>query len=201
MGICMYIKEHYDTKNLLFFGASAGSCCSLLMSIKNDSTKFIDLIVNNEKYKNKNAREMLQEMKKIILENFCENDFDLDRVFITVNTINQTNIYTDFDDLVDVLECCDASSHIPYITGPINMKYKNKFVFDGGFFKDHYFEETKPILFIDPNIWGQNANLPFILYETNPLDFEELYKRGYQETETFGKETLDKILEPLKTQP
>jgi hypothetical protein len=197
LGVCMYIKEHYNTDNCIFSGASAGALCSLFMTIKNNPKKMMDLIVVNENYKNKNAIEMLQITKKIIFTNFSEKDFELNSLFITVNTINQTNIYTDFENFEDVLNCCEASSHIPYISGPKTLEYKDKFVFDGGFCKNPYLDSLQQILHIHPNIWGQNAKIPFILYKTNPVDFEKLYERGYQDTLKFGKETLDKLFTPL----
>lgn len=197
LGVCMYIKEHYNTDNCVFSGASAGALSSLFMTIKNNPKKMMDLIVVNENYKNKNASEVLQIMKQIVIKNFSENDYELNKLFISVNAIDQTNIYTDFENFEDVINCCEASSHIPYITGPRTLKYKNKFVFDGGLCKNPYFDALKPILHIHPNIWGQNAKTPFILYKTNPVDFEKLYERGYQDTLKFGKETLDKLFAPL----
>lgn len=196
-GVCMYIKEHYDTSNCIFFGASAGSMCSLFMTIKENPKKLMDSIVNNKKYINKNARQMLQDMKQTVLKNFNVDDFELDRLFISVNTIDKINIYTDFYNFEDVLNCCQASSHIPYITGSLLLKYNNRFVYDGGFYKQFYFNEIKSILNINPYIWGKLKNNSLLLHKTNSVDCEKLYEQGYQDTMIYGKETLDKIFTPL----
>jgi hypothetical protein len=196
-GVCMYIKEHYDTSNCIFFGASAGSMCSLFMTIKENPKKLMDSIVNNKKYTNKNAREILQEMKQTVLTNFNEDDFELDRLFISVNTIDKINIFSDFYNFNDVLNCCEASSHIPYITGPMLLKYNNRFVYDGGLYKQFYFNEIKPILNINPYIWGKLKEDSLLLHKTNSVDCEKLYEQGYQDTMIHGKETLDKIFTPL----
>jgi hypothetical protein len=36
-----------------------------------------------------------------------------------------------------------------------------------------------------------------MLHKTNPIDFEKMYEKGYQDTMKYGKETLDKIFTPL----
>uniref|UniRef100_A0A6C0JYF3 PNPLA domain-containing protein n=1 Tax=viral metagenome TaxID=1070528 RepID=A0A6C0JYF3_9ZZZZ len=197
LGVCMYIKEQYNTEKFLFSGASSGACASLFMTLKKDPKKMMDLIVNNKVYEKKNARQMLQEMKKNLLANFNENDFELDRLFVGANEIGQTNIYTDFENLEDAITCCEASSQIPFITGPLLFKYKNKYIFDGGFCENPYLNTNQAALHININIWGQNNDVPFVLYKTTPFDFEKLYEKGYQDTMKYGKETLDKIFEPL----
>jgi hypothetical protein len=198
LGVCMYIKEHYNTENFLFSGASSGTFASLFMTLKKDSKKMMDLIVNNKVYEKKNAPQILKEMKKNLLANFNENDFDLNRLFICANEIDQTNIYTDFENLEDALTCCEASSHIPFITGPMLFKYKNKYMFDAEFCDNPYLNSNEIALDININVWGQNNNVPFMLHKTNPIDFEKMYENGYQDTMKYGKETLDKIFEPLQ---
>ena len=47
----------------------------------------------------------------------------------------ETNIYTDFYDLEDALNCCVASSNIPFITGNLFNKYKLKLL---RYFKDEF---------------------------------------------------------------
>lgn len=197
LGVCMYIKEHYNTENFLFSGASSGASASLFMTLKKDPKKMMDLIVNNKVYEKKNARQILEEMKKNLLANFNENDFDMNRLFICANEIDQTNIYTDFENLEDTTSCCVASSHIPFITGPLLFKYKNNYTFDAGFYENPYLNSNEIALDININIWDQNNDVPFMLHKTNPVDFEKLYEKGYQDTMKYGKETLDKIFEPL----
>ena len=59
--------------------------------------------------------------------------FDLKKIFIGVTTFKNfmpnIQIYSDFDDLEDAINCCMASSHIPLITGGISNRYKDMFSF------------------------------------------------------------------------
>jgi hypothetical protein len=193
MGVCAYIKDNYDTSKYLFSGASAGAWNSLFM-IMNIKTEIIkNIIVNNEIYKNKNVSQIQQNIKQNILKNFNTKDFDLNRLFIGVTNFKQTNIYTDFENIDDAINCCLASSHIPFITGCLLHRYKNKYVFDGGFSENPYLNVNQIVLHIHPNIWGQNEKIDFNLFKKDFCNFENLYKKGYEDTVKYGKETLDKI--------
>ena len=82
-------------------------------------------------------------MKYNILKKYKEDDFDLKKLFIGVTSFEKlkikTHIFSDFDTLEDALNCCIASSHIPYITGTTFLnKYNNINAFDGGFSKYPY---------------------------------------------------------------
>jgi hypothetical protein len=191
-GICAYIKEHYVTDDICFSGASAGSWIGLFMIMNKNSNNMIDLIMRNELYKNKNTGQILEQIKTNIVNNYITDDFDLHRLFIGVSTPMSTNIYTNFENIEDALNCCLASSHIPLITGPLLRRYKNTFVLDGGFSKQSYLN-TK--LHIHPNMWGQHPKLGINMFKRN-LDIERLYESGYHDTSIHGKEILDTIFTP-----
>jgi hypothetical protein len=173
MGVCSYIKENYDTSKYIFTGASAGAWNSLYMTLKTDSSFFKNLFVKNELYKNKNVFQIEYEMKTRLLQYYTKHDFHLDRLFIRVGC---TNIYTDFENLEDAIDCCIYSSRIPFIGG---------FTFDGGLRKYPYLNYT---LHISPNIWKQNEKLDF---KKDFFNLENLFQMGYQDTITYGKSTLD----------
>lgn len=170
MGVCSYIKENYDTSKYIFTGASSGAWNSLYMTLKTDSSFFKNLFVKNELYKNKNIFQIEYEMKQRLLQYYTKHDFHLDKLFIGVG---QTNIYTDFETLEDAIDYCIYSSHIPFTNG---------FTFYGGFREYSYLNNT---LHISPNIWKQNEKLYF------KKDFLNLFDKGYQDTITYGKSTLD----------
>ena len=80
------------------------------------------------------------------------------RLFIGVSSFEKlkvkTHIFSDFDSLEDALNCCIASSHIPYITGSTFLnKYQNMNAFDGGFSSYPYLNIVKPSLHITPKMW------------------------------------------------
>jgi len=197
MGVCHYIKEHYDTSEYFFSGASAGSCVSVVMAYKGKPEALRDMIINNKIYIDKPISEILKIMTQKTLNKFTSDDFDLSRLFIGVTTIGQTNIHFDFDSLEDALNCCLASSNIPFITGPLLYNYKNSYAFDGNFSASPYVD-SEVVLHIHPNIWGQNHKINFNIYKTNYYNVEELYARGYEDTKLYGKETLDKVFDIYK---
>ena len=193
LGVCMYIQTHYDTSDYIFSGTSAGAWNSLLMTIKDKKKleKNKD-IFNSETYKNKKVSQILNEIKKNLLDNFVTDDFDFNRLFIGVTTLDKTRIYTDFETLEDALQCCVSSSTIPFITGSIFNKYKNIRTYDGVFSKNPYLNIGENVyLHINPNIWGQNKKTGFNLMRK--FNFNDLYEKGYSDTEKYGKETLDKL--------
>lgn len=197
LGIIKYIKEHYDLSEFIFSGASAGAWISILLSYKGDTTNLFSKIMGENTVfpKDLTIREFEHKIKTNILTNFNESDFDLRRVFIGVTTVNniklQTSIYSNFNDLEDALDCCIASSHIPFITGgPIN-KYHDIISFDGGFSKYPYLDIVKSSLHITPSIWRPNVpSKRYIkkltdyttLLSKDKYNFMELFEMGYNDT-------------------
>jgi predicted patatin/cPLA2 family phospholipase len=137
LGILTFVKENYNMDNYIFSGASAGAWNALFMSYKGDTMTFAYNLLDMDTKKIKNLVELQYLLKYKILSNHKTEDFDLHKIYIGVTTIRNfspyINIYTDFDDLEDALNCCIASSHIPLVTGGITNRYKNMFSFDGGF--------------------------------------------------------------------
>ena len=115
----------------------------------------------------------------------------------------------------DAINCCIASSHIPYITGNNFLnKYQDINAFDGGFSKYPYLNIIKPTLHISPNIWNDNDTSQdqknnaktyiekllrmstkisdyTTLFSRNQYDFLQLYDNGYEDAKK-NKAFLDK---------
>lgn len=191
MGICSYIKENYNISDYKFLGSSAGAWNALYMTLKSDPKFMINTIVKNDIYKNKNIFQIDYEIKDRILQYYKTNEFDLDKLFISVSTFGQTNIYTDFENLEDAIDCCIASSYIPYVTGSIIHKYKNK-IFTGEEFEEYPYL-NKDTFFITKSIWNWNRN-----EKLNFLNLEKLYEKGYSDTLDYGNEILDKQFTDMK---
>ena len=110
-------------------------------------------------------------MKDIILSHYNDSSFDLEKIYIGVTVLEKSDfklkIYNNFTCLEDAIDCCIASSHIPFVTGgPFNM-YRNRLSFDGGFFNYPYLNISSPALIIAPDIWenttsNKNSNLTII---------------------------------------
>lgn len=210
LGILTYIKENYNMDEYIFSGASAGSWNSLFMCYKGDA---LNLVYNLLDYNIKKARsitELQYCMKYKLLSTFKDDDFDFKKIFIGVTTFKYlkpiTNIFSDFSDLDDAINCCMASSHIPLITGGITNRYNNMYAFDGGFSSYPYLNIKKSVLHISPSMWENiQSNNPtnfksciktlkkysefFSLSKNNLL---ELFDNGYQDAKQH-KDYLDKV--------
>ena len=201
MGVVNYIKLNYDLSNCLFTGASAGAWSSLLMSYNGDDRKIINNVLNMDFNNIKNIFELELALKKLILENTIINDYDLEKIFIGVTVIKNldlsTNIFYNFKNLEDSLDCCIASSHIPFLTGGLINKYNNEICIDGGFSNYPYLDLNNTILHINPQMWKEETTfdcaIDDIFQDINKLNFEDSFLRGYQDTKN-NKHILDNIL-------
>ena len=216
MGVLNYIKQNYDLSEYIFSGASAGAWNSLFMCLNKNTDDFVYKMLNLDIKKTKSIKEMEYLIKYKILKSYSEDDFNLERLFIGVTTIQnnrfQTSIFSDFDNLEDAINCCIASSHIPLITGGLSNRYHNMYTFDGGFSKYPYLNLTQSVLHISPTMWEKN-NIPKnrlkrniksilsykdFLFTHKNQDFFELYDNGYADAKK-NKLILDNILLPPKT--
>lgn len=199
IGTLTYIKENYDLKDFIFSGASAGAWCSLIMSLKPkfDLLDFVDENITNSK----SILEIEQNIKRKILKKYKNNDFDFRRIYIGVTQLKNFNIdtflYSDFNNLEDAIDCCIASSHVPFVTGGLLNKYHNKISFDGGFVNYPYIKEIKPTLHIHPNIWNSKKTNSLFSYDStlfskDKYDFKKLYLDGYNDAKK-NKDYLNEI--------
>ena len=210
MGVSSFLKDNYDLSNYIFSGASAGAWNSLFLSLKADDKPFIDEMLKTDIKNTKSILKLEKKMKSLILKNYNESDFDLDKLYLGVTVLQRTQIklcvYSDFTSLEDAVNCCIASSHIPFVTGGPFHLYRNRLSFDGGFFSYPYINITTPSLIIEQGIWDKpkeqdtNTNMTVIscsmesLFNLNNINFtlSELYYAGYNDSKK-NKMTLDKI--------
>ena len=203
LGLTSYIKHHYNTTNCIFSGASAGAWNSLLMTYRYDIRDFKNHIADDAIQNAKSISEMESLIKQRILRSYNTEDFDLDRLFIGVTTIDNkphTSIYTQFVTLEDAIDCCIASSHIPLITGNLTHIYNNLVSFDGGFSRYPYLGIAKPILHIYPSLWRPKTKTNrwktvhdyTTLFSKHRYKFSELYDNGYNDAEA-NREFLDTV--------
>ena len=117
-------------------------------------------MLSSDLKKVKSINELEYSIKYKILKSFSEDDFNLERLFIGVTTIQnkqfQTSIFSDFDNLEDAINCCIASSHIPLVTGGLSNRYHDMYTFDGGFSTYPYLNLTQSVLHVSPNMWDEN---------------------------------------------
>ena len=166
-GVCNYIKENFDTKNYHFCGASAGSWNSLYMVSKMKTHDFYKNVLLNNVNETRNIKELQNQMKYNILDNFNENNFDLSRLHIGVATIHSNPlsvkkmIYNDFQSLEDAVDCCIASSNIPILSGNIFYKYRKNYCIDGGIFENPFYDNIYSTLDISHRIWKKEEDIQY----------------------------------------
>ena len=201
LGTLIYIKENYDLKNYIFSGASAGAWCSLIMSMKSkfDLLDFIDENITNSK----SILEIEQNIKIKIMKKYNNDDFDFKRIYVGVTQLKNLNvntiIYSNFKNLEDAIDCCIASSHIPFVTGGLLNKYHNKISFDGGFVAYPYIKEIKATLHVDPYIWNSKKTKSLFSYDTtlfskDKYNFKNLYLDGYNDAKK-NKDYLNSVFD------
>jgi hypothetical protein len=187
-GICKFIHSNYCLDRFIFSGASAGSWLSLCMSFKGDLQEIQTNVVDKSIQEAKSVWKMENLFKEQLLKQYTAEDFHLNRLHIGVTTIHQSKphsmIFSNFDSLEDAVDCCIASSHIPFITGNLLNIYKNHITFDGGFSKYPFLKNntTEPALFITPDMWKQN-------YTNNCLSL-----RDYTNILSKGKYNLQNLI-------
>lgn len=163
LGTATFIKENYKLDDFIYSGASAGAWTSLFMTYKHDPTEFVIKLLDDKLNNIVSIIDLEYEMKYKILNKYNEGDFNLNKLFIGVTSVEnmkiKTHIFSNFDTLEDALNCCIASSHIPYITGTTFLnKYNNMNTFDGGFSNYPYLNVIKPSLHITPRMWKDYKN-------------------------------------------
>lgn len=204
MGICNFIKEHYNIDEYSFLGASAGAWNSVVFSYKGNSDKLIKDIVNKCISNSTDSINQLQyNLKDIILNEYTIDDFDINRIYISVSEFDHfhinANIIHNFTSLDTLLECCMVSSHIPYITSQEFIRtYNNKITFDGGFLpfppKSCYNHIT-----ISPGMFNTydvgNLILNFLKRNITTKHIFQLYHNGYNDAR-IHKKKLDQVFLP-----
>ncbi len=223
LGILTYIKEKYETENLIYSGASAGSWNGLFMCYKGDPLAFVYNLLDYNIRKTNSITELEYYMKYKLLSNYKTEEFDLRRLFIGVTTIKGfapwTNIFSDFETLEDAINCCIASSHIPLITGGLTNKYHNMFTFDGGFSNYPYLDKER-LVHVSPSMWEEihhtkndeptlfrsvKRNILSIkkyseFFSVSKNNLLELFDDGYQDAKK-NKQHLDTIFTPKNSTP
>lgn len=179
-GVALYLKEHYDLTNVVYSGASAGSWIALYMSHKGDPLEIPFKLMDIDYDKISSVFELQVNIKNIFLDNYVVDDFDMSKIFVGVTGIHNihlvSNIYSQFDTLLDALDACIASSHIPFISGGLITRYNDAISFDGGLVNYPYVNFSKPVLHINPSMWkNEKRYLLDTCMENDTLDLMNCY--------------------------
>lgn len=183
-GICSIIKKKYNLDNYIFSGASAGAWNSLFLSYKNDIDNLIKSILDiNINFSS--VKELQIILKKKILQEHKSEEFDLKKIYISVCVLDNFEIknciFTDFVNLEDAIDCCIASSNIPFLTGNLIHRYRNKITFDGGFLKHQSIICKKTNFYINYTIWNRKRFFTS-LFDKKNNNIHKTYSEGIYDT-------------------
>jgi hypothetical protein len=207
LGVCHYLKENYyiNTEHqYIYSGASAGAWNSMVMSYKGNITEFVNNILKIDFSNAQSILEWEYILRDHILNYYTLDDFNLEKVYISITTLSiikdfsifklNTEIYSDFTSLLDFLDCCITSSHIPFITGGLFNLYKNKLAYDGGFIQNPFVKNVSTVLNISPKMWSKHLDYDELtnLIRKNKPNITELYLSGYEDTK-LNSYLLDKV--------
>lgn len=196
VGISKFIKDTYDLSEYTFYGASAGAWNSLYLGLKKEKQeKFLEIISDNNNSQYKNLYDIQNQLRHCILQNYDENDVDIEKLNICVGSIDRTifrgRIFKNFTSLSDVLDCCIASSHIPFVSSrKLTQKYKSYNCFDGGIYHRIY-ENGRiitPHIKISPDMWNNKYIKHYDCINT--LDRKKLIQMGYEDAK-LNKDIMD----------
>ena len=205
LGTLYYIKKNYDIKKYNYLGSSAGSWNSLFLCYNGDDKDIIKNVLDIDF--NQPLAKCGKNIKTMFLDSYSNDDFNLEKLNIGVSQLGKYNkfkleykIYSSFIELEDALDCCIASSHIPFlIGGGIFKKYKKRFSFDGGLKKQSYLKPENSILHVSSKLWSNTKymKMPGIRRISN-FDPKILFQDGYQDAET-NKKMLDDIFNNINS--
>jgi hypothetical protein len=217
LGITSYLKDNFDLSEYVFSGASSGSWISLIMTYKGNHDEIIEDILKISNENKGSIRDLGKGLKNLFLNSgkYKNTDFDLKKCYIGVININVQNfmetktfIYNNFSTLEDAVNCCIASSHVPFVMGNMFRKYRDRYMIDGGFSNNPYYgnghvdgnclecdiDRIPKIadLHVHPFIWykrpvffmeylSNQFKLFLDLFILQSMDFTKMYHNGYED--------------------
>ena len=167
LGICHYIKNHFNYSNKKIFGFSAGSWLGLFLCLDNKhSNECIRSLFKQSGYCCPLPK-MPNYFKKSISK-FKEGDFNLSNLYVGMTNIENKSMYlkNNFLSTSDCLQSCIGSSFVPMVTyRDIIYFYNHRNVIDGGVCYRKYIKkvDTNKVLVIRPSLFRHNQKKSFDL--------------------------------------
>lgn len=201
-GICKYIRDHYDLSDWNYYGASAGAWNVMYLGCKPEKEElFIQQAQEIGQFSYTSLYDMEKTMKQRLMVNFKLEDFNIPSMNICVSSkrnwqpLLRKEVIREFYDMDDLVECCIASSHLPFITnGEFFYHYRARKCLDGGFFRKPYTREDNviPSMILNPEIW-KNTQMNQI-NRIHTLDIHSMMYYGYNDAYNHRWE-LDKLFD------
>jgi hypothetical protein len=183
IGICHYIKTHFDVTKKRFAGFSSGSFNTLFMTLDSEqNNEFLRQMFSLDK-RNQPISTLLTRIVNTLKKNFTDKDFDLNRINVGVSTTTGLKYFNHFLSLEDALYCCKCSSFIPFLTyNDMFLFYRGNLTLDGAlYYKKVRRTKSKETLFIESSMFGRyTRNLTEGLKKPKAT-YYQLYLNGYHD--------------------
>ena len=186
MGIGHYIINNFDISNKKTVGISAGSWLAVFMNLnKQDASLFIKKLF--KKFHYTYPIHKIPNLLKETLYDINKENINISNINIMVSNMNDftLDVHNNFISLNDLINCCMASSFIPFITyKDIFYFYKNKLSVDGCLFKKIYLKSVNPnkTLVIKFDMFGRFKKNKIYKSIINPRrSLYDLYILGYSD--------------------
>jgi hypothetical protein len=182
LGICHYLKNHFEIEDKIITGLSCGSLLSLFLKLTPDMDHlFISSIfkINH----NVPMCTFLQELLRILFQQFKTEDFDLTKIQIGVTTLKGFEVFNKFLNLKDVVSCCTSSCFVPFVTyKDLFLIYHNRMTFDGGlFYKVLKHRKKENTTIISSYMFGRYKESLISGFIKPRCSYYQLYLNGYHD--------------------
>lgn len=198
LGICQFIKEHYDLNNYKFIGSSAGAWLSIFLA--SDMYLSDDLLNSySENFENVGILHKWHNICPFLIEEFPK--YIQDKSFVKQKKIeisisqyhNKTitnELLIDYNNLNELLTLCALSSYIPVLSG-FNVPKRNNLISFDGYFSEPNFDNKKIKLKICNSMFDRKFTFSDVIGKSK-INVNELIDLGYYDC-ILNKEKLDNI--------
>jgi hypothetical protein len=204
LGVCHFIKNHFDIHDKTKLGFSSGSFNALFLTLdtKKDN-EFISKLFQTKINHNEALHRLTDKVTSCVLDNYSIEDFDISTLNVGLTHPREMGVYNNFLTLDEVVRCCVGSSFVPFVTyKDLIYIYKQKLTLDGGFLYRSYLKGIDPseTLIIRPSMFNRYEKTRILgrgLMRQNN-SFYGLYIQGYRDA-CDNIAYLDKYLKRLET--
>ena len=198
LGICQFIKEHYNLNNYKFIGGSAGAWLSVYLA---SDMFFTDSLIKDysEIFENKGIFYKWHNICPFLTEEFSRSIDNTKfikekKVKISISNYQNksivNNLVDDYKNLDELLYLCSISSYIPVLSGISIPKRNNLITFDG-YFTQPDFEHRKISLKISNSMFDRQFTFSDVIGKSK-ININELIHLGYYDC-IIHKDYLDNI--------
>ncbi len=187
MGICHYIRNHFDIKDKKIAGLSSGSFNAIFLCLDNKSARRMlkETFRLNNKYSN-NIKKYAESIIVSMNSHFKVDDIKNKNLYVGMSHPNDLVFYHDFKTMEQLMKCCMGSSFIPGITySNLIHFYNNRYSLDGAVWYVHYkkYIDTDKTLIISPRLFKRYGRKN-IIYESvfkKNFNLYQMYLSGYHD--------------------